>query len=120
MEIYFTITAKKEHENELKEQEIDFMLEFNEDGECVDGQSFNPVSGWTNYSNWHDNWMEMDEDMEELLDAIKEYSCTMELEQMVAEFEVTDINYMKNVVYECNNYTFGEYEFGVMCTDIEN
>lgn len=117
--IYFTVKAEKKFDDEIKEHEIDFMLQYDETGKCIDGESRNPCNTWTNYTNWHQGWSEQDDDLETLLAAIREYSTTMELEEMVAEFEITDINYENIVEYECNDYVDGLFKFTIICYDIE-
>ena len=106
-EIYFTIKT----ETETTDAEIEFNLQFRDNGECHDGESFNPTNGWTNYTEWHTGWGE-EEETEELYDLIREYSMSMELEEIVAEMEITDVNYPKTVEYEGNTFT-------VTCTGIE-
>lgn len=106
---YFFI--KTEEGNDV--EEIEFMLQFDDSGECTDdGESFNPTSGWTNYTGWSYGWSEQDEKLNNLLDNIRDYSQTMELEQLIAEMEITDLNKEYHVKYE-------ENEFTVICTSIE-
>lgn len=116
--IYFTIQTEKEFNNEKKEHEIEFMLEFDETGECIDGESFNPTSGWTNFTQWHTGWSEQDPDLETLLQAIEEYSKTMEIVELVALMEQCDINKHYHQVYYCDTIE-EEYKFTIICTDLE-
>lgn len=118
-EIQFTIQAEKEFNDTLKEHEIDFLMEFDENWECTNAESRNPCSTWTNYVGWHQGWMEVDEDLEALLAAIKEYSTSMDCEQLIAEMEITDINYQKEIIYTCTDYVEGTFTFHVTCTSIE-
>ena len=118
-EIQFTIQAQKEFNGILKEHEIDFLMEFDENQECTNAESRNPCNTWTYYTGWHQGWMEMDEDLETLLAAIKEYSTSMDCEQLIAEMEITDINYQKEIIYTCTDHVEGTFTFHVTCTNIE-
>lgn len=100
-----------ENEENTEVEEIEFMLEYTKEGECVNGESFNPTQGWTNYTEWDQGWSEQDEKLNDLLVKIREYSQSMELEQLVAEMEVTDINKVYKTEFEGNS-------FEVMCTNI--
>jgi len=117
-EIYFTIRASKK-DNTEKNVEVEFMMEFNNDGTCIDGQSFNLCSGWTNYTNWHQGWTEQDDDLEELYNVIREYSKSMECEQIVAEMEAGDVvtcEFVHNK--ELYKVDISSYCFSI-CEDIE-
>ena len=51
--IYFTIkTGKKFEEEDYTEVQTDFMLEFDEERNCIGGESRNPCSTWGNYGTW--------------------------------------------------------------------
>ena len=101
-EIYFIIKAS-EKDNTEKNVEIEFMLEYNGAGECIDGLSYNLCTGWTNYNNWHQGWTEPDHKLEILYEVISEYSKTMECEQLVAEMAAGDLS-KKNYVYDKEVY----------------
>lgn len=111
--IYFTLKITEEFDNETKSEEGDFMLYFDENGTCTDGESFNPTTGWTNYTQWDQGWSEQDEDLQYLQELISEFSKTMKLEEIVSEMEITDIN--KEIPIE-----YDGHHFVVTCTAIEN
>lgn len=105
-EIYFTIKA----ETDGNEDEIEFMIEYDQEGNSVEWQSFNPMNGWTNYNGWHQGWSTTDE-YEEILDAINRFSNTYEVEELVSQMEKKDID--KEFITE-----IGEFTFTVICTHI--
>jgi len=111
--IYFTIKCN--------EQEIDFYNEYNEEGECNDGYSRNPTSGWTGYTQWHSGWSEQDDTLEETWAAIKEYSRSMALYDLVSSMTQEDINKEYETEYYCEDYVDEKktYKFTVICYDIE-
>lgn len=115
--IYFTIKTQTENKNT---QQIDFKLEFNEDGENTDGYSFNPTSGWTNYNNFDQGWTEQDEQLQEALLAIKDYSQSMQLESIVADATKEDIGKTTTTKHYCDGYVTEnkDYTFEVTITDI--
>lgn len=121
--IYFTIRTGKKFEDEYKDIETDFMLEYDERGTCVDGQARNPCSAWTNYTTWDHGWSEQDKDLEILWGAIKEFSKTSELEQIIGEIDKTDINQEYKYEYTCEDFCEPQhnigYEFTITICDIE-
>lgn len=118
--IYFKIQTQKEFNNELKDVENDFMLEFDEKGYITDSSARNPCSTWTNYTRWDQGWTEQDEDLNILWAAIKEYSQTMELEDIIANMDTTDIEKVYTTTYECEDiYHPGEYDFKITVEYVE-
>lgn len=100
-EIFYNIRTELE---DGRSQEIEFSQEYNQDGECIDGSSFNPTSGWTNYTGFTQGWSEQDKDLNEALQAIKEYSQSMDLEILVADTTHKDIGNTYTTEYYCEQY----------------
>lgn len=98
---------------------IDFMNEY-EDDECVDGYSFHPFTGQTGYTKWHDGWREIDEPLEEFWSAIRDYSESLELFELVSSFTKDDIGVTYETSYYCDGYVEenNEYDFKVICQDV--
>ena len=94
-ENYFNLKIEKEFENQIKSENIDCYFEINENGEITeDGGSFNPTTGWTNYTNWNQGWSEQDEDLNELISTLKEFQLT---EAMWIEYIVSEMEYGKSI-----------------------
>lgn len=118
-EIYFTIRAELEVANEVKSEEIGFMLEFSSEGTCVDGLSFNPTQGWVNYTAWGVGWSEQDKDLNLLLKAIKDFSCSMQLEQCIADVTKKDIGTEIKQNYVCDSVDADGVKFKVKIEAID-
>jgi hypothetical protein len=100
-EIYYNIRTELE---DGRYEDIDFKKEYNHEGECVDAYSFNPISGWTSYNNFDGGWSEQDHELNELLAAIKDYSTSMDCEQMIAETTKENIGDKYTVEHYCDGY----------------
>jgi len=105
---YFTIKCEKED----KFEEIDFKLE-NDNGE-LSGESYNPVQMWTGYTHFDQGWSEMDPDLNNLLGAIKDYSLSEELIELL-ENNYNNLNKPLQTKYFCDGYVDEnrEYDFEV-------
>lgn len=100
--IIFTIICEKEFDIPKSESAL-FRLIY-EDGECVDGNSFNPFKGWVRYESFMDNWSEMDDGLNELLLAIKEYSLSDELKEFIGVVDKDDVGKIHHTSYFCSDY----------------
>lgn len=118
-EVYFTIRAELESQNEIKTEKIDFILEYSEEGECVDGVSYNPTTGWGNYTAFDVGWSEQDKDLNLLLEAIKEFSCSMQLEHCIADVTKKDIGKEITQKYVCDSVD-ADVKFKVEIEDIDD
>ena len=116
-EIYFRLKAELESINEVKTEVIDFMKEYSSEGECIDGLSFNPTQGWVNYTAFDIGWSEKDKDLTCLLKAIKEYSCSVSLEQYLGDITENDIGTKKSFKYPCDLVDSDNIKFTVEITD---
>ena len=89
VEITFNISVEKNG----KEENISFRNNFHPDGICSDGESYNPVSGWTHWHGWNQGWQEQDEELNTLLSYIGIISTDFydEIEEFVECAEIGDI-----------------------------
>lgn len=113
--IWFSIITK----NGDKSERIDFSLT-NDCGE-IEGESFNPVNGWTGYTKFDQGWSEQDEELQEMLRAIKEYSQSEELTDLILNVLPEDVGKTFNEEYFCNWFVDENktYEFYVEINDAE-
>lgn len=88
-EVTFNIKVEKNG----KEENISFRNNFHPDGICSDGESYNPVSGWTHWHGWNQGWQEQDEELNTLLSYIGIISTDFydEIEEFVECAEIGDI-----------------------------
>lgn len=121
--IYFKIGCIKNFNGEVKSVETDFYLDFEEYEGCVDGMACNPTSTWTNYTQWDNGWTEQDDDLNTLWGAVKEYSKTMELEELIGSMDECDIGKSYSEEYKCESFCEPEnnccYDYKVTINDIE-
>lgn len=117
--IHFTIKAKMDDSAD-KEEQIEFMVEFNEEGELSDSASYNAVKGWVAYGNFMVGWSEQDDDLNELLYAIRDYSCSMAIEELLFDATEEDIGRTYHTSYFCDGYVSEnrEYSFEVCIDDV--
>lgn len=120
---YFTIKTSRKFADERKTHSIDFMLQYDEDGNTIDGEGRNPCGGWTNYTQWHQGWSEQDDDLETLLAAINEFSRSMELDTLIGELDESDLQQEYIYEYTCENFEDPDdnitYHFEITLYDIE-
>lgn len=120
---YFTIKTSRKFNGERKNHSIDFMLQYDEDGNTIDGEGRNPCSGWTNYTQWHQGWGEQDDDLETLLAAINEFSRSMECDTLIGELDASDLQQEYIYEYPCENFDDPDdnitYHFAIILWDIE-
>ena len=117
--IEFTVESKGEFNGEIKKSgKISFQLVF-ENESCVDGYSYNPTSGWGLYTTFQLGWSEMDEDINELLQAVKDFSQSMKCQDIISD--CTDIGECFEINYYCDGHVNEnkEYAFMVIITDID-
>ena len=108
--INYTIKSEKKFADELKSESIDFQIRIDEE-DNTDSYSFNPNSGWTQYDGFMDGWSEQDPDLNELLEAIHDYSSSEELFNLVCESVEEDIG---------NEYVREyEYKYATTINDVE-
>lgn len=111
--IEFDIKCIGKFENSDKEENILFSLTFDETGECTNRESYNPTKGWTNYNNFRQGWSERDDTLNELLEAIREYSQSPELFEIVSDFQKEDIGKEFKQVYKSISH-----DFVITCVDV--
>lgn len=105
--------------NGEKSERIDFELS-NDFGD-ISGRSFNPVNMWTGYSQFDRGWSEQDEELNEMLRAIKEYSLSEELTDLILNVDVDDIGKIYKRDYFCNQFVDEnkKFSFDILITDAE-
>lgn len=115
-EITYTITTKQND----KKEEITFKVEYDTNGNQVDGYSYNPTSGWTNYTNFTQGWSEEDPELQEMLMAIKDYSQSMDLDMLIADSTTEDIGNTITTEYYCDGYVTENktYSFTITIDDV--
>lgn len=62
-EVIFNISVEKNG----KEENISFRIQCYPDVAEAEGESYNPISGWTHWRGWNQGWQEQDEELNTLL-----------------------------------------------------
>lgn len=114
--IEFTLKTQKNQQ----EVETSFIFEYNEEGECIDAQAFNPTRGYTNMTQWRTGWSEQDSELETMWDALEEYSMSGDLVEYIANENKTDIGNKYTTEYYCDNTpeTRGNWTFIITIDDV--
>lgn len=88
-EVTFNINVEKNG----KEENISFRIQCYPDVAEAEGESYNPIYGWTHWRGWSQGWQEQDEELNTLLSYIGIISNDFysEIEEFVEEAEISDI-----------------------------
>ena len=88
-EVTFNIDVEKNG----KEENISFRIQCYPDVAEAEGESYNPISGWTHWRGWNQGWQEQDEELNTLLSYIGIISNDFysEIEEFVEDAEPSDI-----------------------------